>query len=349
MSKKRPRVIIFSLYGRNGASSRYRILQYIRDIEEFADVKICSFWPDTYNDKYMHHKKRYFLQIGLLFFLNSIKRIYQLLFVAPNYDRVIIQKGLIPRIKSTFLSNIKKKHVPILFDVDDAVYTMPRDNTNYIAAKSDLVLCGSERLLEHYHKLNDRACYVPTVDDERKYETLIHDTYPEKIIGWIGNSINLKNIEYIINPINNIVKRHPEVSFTIICNTDKDLCKRILNSRLIQWDIDTYLEELSRISIGVMPLEDTEVNRGKCAFKLIQYMTMRKPVVASPVGENVKVAKMGGYLARTPDEWESRMEQLLFSGKSYYSAVDTIENEFVPQYSYVSNLSILKNFVLNGV
>lgn len=349
MSKKRPKVIIFSLYGRSGASSRYRIIQYIKDITEFADVKLCSFWPDSYNDKYIHHKKRYFLQIGLLFFLNSIKRIFQLLYIAPKYDRVIIQKGLIPRVKSIFLSNIKKKHVPILFDVDDAVYTMPRDNTDDIATKSDLVFCGSEKLLKHYREFNSRTCYVPTVDDERKYKDLIHDTYSDKIIGWIGNSINLKNIEYIIDPINNIVKRHPEVSFTIICNTDKDLCKRILNSRLIKWSSDTYIEELSKISIGVMPLENTEVNRGKCAFKLIQYMTMRKPVVASPVGENVKVAKMGGYLGGTPNEWERRMEQLLFSREVYDLAVDTIVNEFVPQYSYVRNLSILKDFILNRV
>ena len=47
-----------------------------------------------------------------------------------------------------------------------------------------------------------------------------------------------------------------------------------------------------------MPLPDSPWERGKCGFKLIQYMAAGLPVVASPVGVNDRIVSPGvGYLA----------------------------------------------------
>jgi glycosyltransferase involved in cell wall biosynthesis len=61
-----------------------------------------------------------------------------------------------------------------------------------------------------------------------------------------------------------------------------------------------------------MPLTDTPFNRGKCALKLIQYMGAWKPVIASPVGENVVVVRDGesGFLARDAREWVDALDRL---------------------------------------
>jgi glycosyltransferase involved in cell wall biosynthesis len=54
-----------------------------------------------------------------------------------------------------------------------------------------------------------------------------------------------------------------------------------------------------------MPLVDSPWERGKCGYKLIQYMACGLPVVASPVGVNEEIVAQGvnGYLARTAEEW----------------------------------------------
>jgi len=75
------------------------------------------------------------------------------------------------------------------------------------------------------------------------------------------------------------------------------------------------LEEVSMLQgcdIGVMPLADTPWERGKCGFKLIQYMACRKPVVASPVGVNREIVVDGvnGFLASSHDEWVRALERL---------------------------------------
>ena len=58
--------------------------------------------------------------------------------------------------------------------------------------------------------------------------------------------------------------------------------------------------------IGIMPLPDEPWERGKCGYKLVQYMACGRPVVASPVGANRDIVRDGveGRLATTPDEWD---------------------------------------------
>jgi glycosyltransferase involved in cell wall biosynthesis len=83
----------------------------------------------------------------------------------------------------------------------------------------------------------------------------------------------------------------------------------------IAWNSATEAHALATAHVGVMPLSDDEWTRGKCAFKLLQYMAAALPCVASPVGANTEAVIDGfnGFHARSVDEWERSLESLLQS------------------------------------
>ena len=78
------------------------------------------------------------------------------------------------------------------------------------------------------------------------------------------------------------------------------------------WDFQREVADLQDATIGVMPLEDTEWARGKCGLKLLQYLAVGVPSVASPVGVNRDIIANGenGFLAATEQEWYERLEIL---------------------------------------
>jgi glycosyltransferase involved in cell wall biosynthesis len=59
-----------------------------------------------------------------------------------------------------------------------------------------------------------------------------------------------------------------------------------------------------------MPLPDDDLARGKCSFKMLQYMACGLPVVVSPVGSNAEILEQGevGWAASDSETWVSALE-----------------------------------------
>ncbi|PWM79140.1 MAG: hypothetical protein DBY41_08085 [Clostridium sp.] len=347
MEKKEKKLCVFTLYADKGGSSQYRSYLFKETLENNFDVKWYYFWNNQYATKYMHNKKKYFLVIALQYIIAIVKRWYQLQFIASKCDVIFIQKASIPKLKKTFLKKIKKKHIRIIFDVDDAVYLDKKDNSNEIACFADVVICGNETLKKHYEKYCKKIIVFPTIENTEKYMKYWSSNFTSKSIVWIGSKTTVKNIELVVNPINKVINRHPEVKLYIISNDALDFPNRIKNCSLIKWEKEKYIKDLSNKSIGIMPLYDTEYNRGKCGFKLVQYLNMKLPVIGSPVGVNTQIIEGNGLLASTEEEWEKSFEKLLFNEEFYNDCVKHIEDDFLRKYSYATISNKLID-VLNG-
>ena len=328
------KMLVMTLYGEKGGSSQYRAYIFRNEFCKHFGVKWNNFWNDKYATKYMHNRKKYFFQIAIQYGISFIKRLFYLLIVAPKSDALFIQKACIPKIKSTFLKRAKKRGTRIIFDIDDATYLLSRDNSDDIAKMANVVICGNDTLKEHFESIGCYCIVLPTVENTLKFEEYWCDTFDNKVIGWIGSASSVHNLELIVEPINQIVEKHPEVRFDIICNDDQGFTDRIKNSRLVIWDKDKYISDMSEFTVGVMPLEDTEFNKGKCGFKLIQYLNMKKPVVGSGVGVNTQIIQGNGIVANTLEEWSAALENILFSRESYDECVEHVEKVFFEEYHF---------------
>ena len=72
------------------------------------------------------------------------------------------------------------------------------------------------------------------------------------------------------------------------------------------------MEEVGGFDVGIMPLPNDAWSRGKCGFKLIEYLACGVPVVASPVGVNSQIVRVGesGFLCDTDSEWIGALKRL---------------------------------------
>ena len=78
------------------------------------------------------------------------------------------------------------------------------------------------------------------------------------------------------------------------------------------WDESTEAGLIAQCHVGIMPLPDDEWARGKSGYKIIQYMAMARPAVASAIGANRQIINHGvtGHLAETPADWLTSLRTL---------------------------------------
>jgi hypothetical protein len=243
------------------------------------------------------------------------------LFIFHKYDYVLLQKKIVPRL----LIKIITKQSKLIYDFDDALYTresreleqhkQPSHNTikklDYILKKSSVVFAGSPELAYYGKTCNENVHIIPTALDKQIAEPAISPRSDCITIGWIGNDVNLYYLSIIDDATLFLQHKYPAVRFSLLCgNPPKGLDT---HWHFTKWSSSAEKSWLKALDIGIMPLTDDPWSRGKCAFKLLQYMAYGKPVVASDVGANRTAVSdtINGYLARTTEEWISALEQLI--------------------------------------
>jgi len=239
-------------------------------------------------------------------------------------DVVVLHQIKLSAMEARLFASFSRRRI---FDVDDAIYVRkprrlgeaPDDSpwrkrkfaatcrwVNVVAAGND-VLAGVARASAR------SVAILPTSIDSAVYRPTTATAADPPTIVWIGSPENLVYLEMIRPALARLAGRHPTLRMRVICSRFPDWSE--VNIERIAWSSATEAEALATAHIGVMPLTDDEWARGKCAFKLLQYMAAALPCVASPVGANTEAVIDGfnGFHARTVDEWEGHLEALIRS------------------------------------
>ncbi|MBK6367973.1 MAG: glycosyltransferase family 4 protein [Polaromonas sp.] len=108
-----------------------------------------------------------------------------------------------------------------------------------------------------------------------------------------------------------LVSQTRQVRFVAI-GANEDQVKD-LGMQSLPWSEENEVSDIQSFDIGIMPLPDAPFERGKCGYKLLQYMACGKPVIASAVGANTDIVVLGknGFLANTNAEWTTALYQLI--------------------------------------
>lgn len=324
-------------YGK-APSQRFRFEQYLSYLQnEGLDIKLASFWNDNqwpaiYGDMSIGYRV---LSTAMAF----VKRLF-LLFSLPKYDTVFIHREATPIGPPWWewcAAKIFRKR--IIYDFDDAVWLPNSSEANAklvgklknhgktakVIGWGETVFAGNAFLADYAKQYCENVKVVPTTINTLTHHTKNLPEYPLlythdsiQTIGWTGTHSTLKQLIPLF-PLLEKVHSKVQFRFLLIADIPPNEMPEFVEFRI--WNKETEIQDLLEIDIGIMPLYDSDWERGKCGFKALQYMSLEIPAVVSGVGVNNEIVEDGksGFICEpitgtSPDLyslWELRLLSLL--------------------------------------
>lgn len=210
--------------------------------------------------------------------------------------------------------------VPSILDFDDAIYLGPGGVPSALrerafrdaVAVADHCIAGNRHLAE-VAGVPEKTTIIPTVIDTDRFVPAKKEPSDEVVVGWMGTAGNFPFLEHIVPAVKTVLAERDNVHVRLVSNAEFRPLSGHDRVEQIRWTAAREVELLQSFDIGLMPLEDTRLTRGKCAFKMIQYMAVGIPVVVSAVGANNEVMEGVdiGYGLDRFDEWADALLRLI--------------------------------------
>ena len=311
---------VFTRYDRNGASSRVRFLQFRPELE--ARGFLFHHEP-LFTDEYINS-----LQLGQVKRARALSALLlrmRALHAARQFDVIWVEKDALPWLPAALELALIPQDIPLVLDYDDAVFHQYDMHANSVVRwllgnkhqslmrRASLVVAGNRYIADYAARAGARkVVLLPTVVDLDRYSQVKrnHSLYKDMTltVGWIGQ----KSTASYLHPLAQTIKKLSNENLMQFRAIGIDAQALELSMTSEAWSEESEVASLRRLDVGIMPLQDGLFERGKCGYKLIQYMACGLPVVASPVGVNETIVEHGvnGFLATSLEEWEQALRTL---------------------------------------
>lgn len=312
------RLLLLSRYSHLAASTRLRFLQYLPYIvENGIEVEHEPLLDDEYLKNLYTGKP---VNYGSI--INSYVRRLKILLKERAYDLIWVQYEIFPWLPAWIESLTTLAGVPYIVDYDDAIFhrydlhkqylvrQILGDKINKVMKGASIVVAGNEYIASRALKIGCKKVeIIPTVVDLSRYPNILPQSQPIFTIGWIGTPVTSFYINTIM-PALRLVCNENTVRVVLVGSGQISLDE--VTPEIRPWSEEREVKDIHSFDVGIMPLAETPWERGKCGFKLIQYMACSKPVVASAVGMNCEIVEHGinGFLAHNMKDWVDALATL---------------------------------------
>lgn len=317
---RKKRLVVFPRYSSLGASSRVRLFQFENSLRRSGwDV---FFYPFS-NDNFL--VDRYQGRRSVKVILGSYLRRFAATKEIARADLVLIEKELFPWVPSWF----EKRFVSakkVVYDFDDAVHEQFREHTRATVraflgrkitrtvSKARAVIAGNPNLKSFFEKeVGVASIVIPSSVDLTSLNPSgiqTADRQRPPVFGWIGTPITFQ--AYLAPLLPMFVEILESVDGELRIMGAGNALNPNKRTSFYPWSESAEGSFLKSIDVGIMPLSDDPWSRGKCGYKLLQYMGAGKPSIASPVGVNndIIVHGVSGYLVAEHSDWAKYMSSL---------------------------------------
>lgn len=309
------KILFLPKYNEQGASSRYRFYNF----QPFFQANgIQPYFKPLLDGNYvinLYNNKKYTVFFQKL--ISLLKRCVFLLSKNDNYDLIVIEKELFPNFPY-FIEKFLLKGKSYALDFDDYIAISYKQNPykrfflenkiDKLARNAKFVTVGNHWYFDEIKSNN--LVYLPTVISLSNYFNVKHE-YQAKVITivWIGSMITVMYLTLVVSVLKNLAKKYP-IRLKIIGAYFEI---EGIEVKCLPWRADTEIDEIICSDIGIMPLKDDLFTKGKCGFKLIQYMACGLPVIASALPANIEIVDdfIDGYIVKNEKEWYDSLEKLI--------------------------------------
>lgn len=314
------RLLVLPRYSRLGASSRLRTYQFVPWFERAGfEVHVHPLLDDNYI-RGLYEERATPISI-----LRGYATRVATLMASQRFDAILIEKEALPWLPITAELFRFPKDLPIIVDYDDAVFHNYDQNPSRLVRmllgnKIDKIMRQASLVTVGNAYLGARAeaagctnvAWLPTVIDLERYPTLPRLVKADAplVIGWVGTPSSAWCVKLIADAVARLRPTRPIRCVAVGARPDQ---VEGTPFEAHMWSEASEFHTLRRFDIGIMPLRDAPWERGKCGYKLIQYMACGLPVVASPVGVNKEIVEHGvnGFLAESAESWIESLSLLI--------------------------------------
>lgn len=290
--------------GRKTASARFRVRQYVAALRNYG-VQLTEFKPRL--GSYPPEKRA----LRPVWAAASLSE--RVLPIAKSYqfDVTLLQREML----STFATLERFTARPRVLDVDDAIWVYRGGAAaERLSRLCDLVICGNSFLAAKFSGWNEAVAVIPTAVDTNRFRPSLVGQRAEVLVGWSGGSNAFCELYAIESAIAEALRANRSAKFLVMSDAPPKF--RLISPdrvEFVRWSEEVEVGTLQRMDVGLMPLCDSEWNRGKCAYKLLLYMACGAATVATPVGVNAEVLEMDdcGLSARGEPEWFRAIDRLI--------------------------------------
>lgn len=211
--------------------------------------------------------------------------------------------------------------VPYVFDFDDAIWEPPPGWTRHVwrahlrvpesIRRAAAATPGNSYLAEYARRFNRRVTIVPTTIDLARYEAAPQRPPSDELrILWMGSAATLSHLDTVLPALRQLAARIPLHLHVVYNGPSRE--HRGLRVQYTPWSPEVETTAIAGCDVGIMPVPDIPFARGKCGLKALQYMSVARASVVSPVGVNRDIIRDGenGLWASTDDEWVAQLERL---------------------------------------
>jgi glycosyltransferase involved in cell wall biosynthesis len=316
------RVAAFTKYGRLAASTRQRLLQYIPALAEAGiEVDYRPLLDDDYVASLASGKPYSRTQVARSY-LNRLGQVTSV----SDCDLIWVYAEMFPYLPSGFEKLVLRAGKPVVYDFDDAFFHQYESHPNLVVrsmlkGKLEPLLrgaaaccCGNEYLLAYAERFCGASILLPTVVDATLYcpASTAPRTSEPLTIGWIGSPSTWPYVKPLMPLLQELAQEFGLVIRIVGAGIGAE-ANSFHGLELVDWSEDNEIDQVRSMDIGIMPLPEEDWAKGKSGYKLIQYMACGLPVVASPVGVNVRLLEGGdvGFLATGIPEWRDALIRLV--------------------------------------